>query len=148
LTDQNKAARLQHALSKIDLSSTTTTTTTATRSATPTPKFLPLFDEVHVDEKWFCLCCNGENYTIVYGEEEPPKRHISHKSHITKVMFLCAQARPRRLSDNTWWDGKIIFRLASGPLVSTLLHKEPVLTDQQAPTSLQSSLLTEISTER
>jgi len=28
------------------------------------------------------------------------------KSHITKVMFLCAMARPRRLH-NRWWDGKI-----------------------------------------
>jgi len=104
LTEGNQQARLQRALSKIDFSSTTTT---STRSANPTPKFLPLFDEVHVDEKWFCLCRDGENHIIICGEE-PPKRHVSHKGHITKVMFWCAQARPRRLSSNgTWWDGKI-----------------------------------------
>jgi len=103
LTAENQAARLQHALSKIDLN---TTTTTSTRSENPTAKFLPLFDEVHVDEKWFYLCRDGENYIIIYGEE-PPKRYVSHKSHITKVMFLCAQARPRQLHNRQWWDGKI-----------------------------------------
>jgi len=61
---------------------------------------------VHVDEKWFYLCRDGENYIIIYGEE-PPKRYVSHKSHITKVMFLCAQARPRRLHNGVWWDGKV-----------------------------------------
>jgi len=105
LTEENQQARLQHALSKIDLSSTTTTTTTRA-AANSTLKFLPLFDEVHVDEKWFYLCRDGENYIIIYGEE-PPKRYVSHKSHITKVMFLCAQARPRRLPCGTWWDGKV-----------------------------------------
>ena len=83
LTEGNQQARLQRALSKIDLSSTTTT---GTRSANPTLKFLPLFDEVHVDEKWFYLCQDGENHIIICGEE-PPKRHVSHKGHITKVMF-------------------------------------------------------------
>ena len=33
---------------------------------------------------------------------------IKHKSHITKVMFLCAVARPRfNPSANSWWDGKL-----------------------------------------
>ena len=101
LTEENQQARLQFALSKINLN-----TTTPARHGPPQPKFNTLFDEVHVDEKWFYLCRDGENYIIVYGEE-PPKRHVSHKSHITKVMFLCAQARPRRLHNGTWWDGKI-----------------------------------------
>jgi len=101
LTEENQQARLQFALSKINLN-----TTTPTRHGPPQPKFNTLFDEVHVDEKWFYLCRDGENYIIIYGEE-PPKRYVSHKSHITKVMFLCAQARPRRLHNGTWWDGKI-----------------------------------------
>ena len=66
-----------------------------------------LFDDVHVDEKWFFLCRDGESYLILSDEEEPPKRYVSHKSHITKVMFLCAMARPRRLPNGTWWDGKV-----------------------------------------
>jgi len=101
LTEENQQARLQFALSKINFN-----TTTPTRHGPPQPIFNTLFDEVHVDEKWFCLCRDGENHIIIYGEE-PPKRHASHKSHITKVMFLCAQARPRRLHNGTWWDGEI-----------------------------------------
>jgi len=102
LTDDNQRVRLQFALSKIDLN-----TTTSTRTQVSTPKFLPLFDEVHVDEKWFFLCRDGESYVIISDEEEPPKRYVSHKSHVTKVMFLCAMARPRRLPNGSWWDGKI-----------------------------------------
>jgi len=102
LTDDNQRVRLQFALSKIDLN-----TTTSTRTQVSTPKFLPLFDEVHVDEKLFFLCRDGESYVVVSDEEEPPKRHVSHKSHVTKVMFLCAMARPRRLPNGSWWDGKI-----------------------------------------
>jgi len=101
LTEANQLARLQHALSKIDLNALTSTTRQES-----TTKFLPLMDEVHVDEKWFFLCRDGESYIIIYGEE-PPKRYVSHKSHITKVMFLCAQARPRMLPNRQWWDGKI-----------------------------------------
>ena len=37
-----------------------------------------------------------------------PKRCVKHKSHITKVMFLCAVARLRfNTSANSWWDGKL-----------------------------------------
>jgi len=49
---------------------------------------------------------DNESYILVTDEEEPPERFVKHKSHITKVMFLCAMARPRRLPDR-WWDGKI-----------------------------------------
>ena len=37
-----------------------------------------------------------------------PKRCIKHKSHITKVMFLCTVARLHfNPSANSWWDGKL-----------------------------------------
>ena len=37
-----------------------------------------------------------------------PKRCVKHKSHITKVMILCAVARPQfNTSLNAWWDGKL-----------------------------------------
>ena len=40
--------------------------------------------------------------------EEDPYRSVRHRSHITKVMFLCAQARPRwDEQKNEMWDGKI-----------------------------------------
>ena len=102
LTDENKLKRLQHAMSKIDLN-----TTTETRRGPAEPKFMPLFDEVHVDEKWFFLCRDGESYILISDVENPPVRYVKHKSHITKVMFLCAMARPRRLPNGTWWDGKV-----------------------------------------
>lgn len=69
-------------------------------------KCIEQLDEVHVDEKWFFLCRDGERCTLVSDEEEPPKRHVKHKSHIGKVMFMCALAKPRRIG-NRWWDGKI-----------------------------------------
>ena len=30
-----------------------------------------------------------------------------HKSHIEKIMFITAMARPRMFPDGTWFDGKI-----------------------------------------
>jgi hypothetical protein len=71
------------------------------------PKFLDQMDRVHIDEKWFHMCQDGEGYLLVAGEE-PPVRYTKHKSYIGKVMFLCAQARPRwDHHSNTQWDGKI-----------------------------------------
>jgi hypothetical protein len=55
-----------------------------------------MLDEVHVDEKWFFLCKDTQqSYILVSDKEEPPERYVKHKSHIEKVMFLCALARPR-----------------------------------------------------
>jgi hypothetical protein len=71
------------------------------------PKFLDQMDRVHIDEKWFNMCQDGEGYILVDGEE-PPKRHVKHKNFIGKVLFLCAQARPWwDPHTNTQWDGKI-----------------------------------------
>jgi hypothetical protein len=84
LTEFNKVARFEFALEQIN------TATMGNRS----PKFYAQYDKVHLDEKWFNLCQDGENYILVVGEEAP-ERHVKHKNFITKVMFLCAQARPR-----------------------------------------------------
>ncbi|CAN0068137.1 unnamed protein product, partial [Pylaiella littoralis] len=48
----------------------------------------------HIDEKWFYIWQNGQKYYL-YTDEEVPTRKVQHKSHITKVMFLAAVARPR-----------------------------------------------------
>lgn len=88
-----------------------------------------LCDRVDVDEKWFYLTQDNENYIICDsdydseteseeedGDEEreeqtkesKPVRRIRHKKYITKVQFLCAQARPRwDPHRNAYWDGKI-----------------------------------------
>jgi hypothetical protein len=71
------------------------------------PRFLDQMDRVHIDEKWFNMCQDGEGYILVDGEA-PPQRHVKHKNFIGKVLFLCAQARPRwDPHTNTQWDGKI-----------------------------------------
>ena len=63
-------------------------------------KFLDMMDRIHVNEKWFFLSWQRER--------KNPKRCIKSKLHITKVMFLCAVARPCfNPSVNSWWDGKL-----------------------------------------
>ena len=54
-------------------------------------KFLDMMDHIHVDEKWFFLSQQKERYLLLL-EEKNPKRYAKSKSHITKVMFLCAIA--------------------------------------------------------
>ena len=93
LTEENKVARLIMALES--------------RDPNDPSKFLDMMDRVHVDEKWFFLSRQRERYLLL-PEEKNPKRCVKSKSHITKVMFLCAVARPRfNTSANSWWDGKL-----------------------------------------
>jgi hypothetical protein len=50
---------------------------------------------------------DGKKYILV-DDEEPPNRQVRHKKYMTKVMFLCALARPRWDNvANRYWDGKI-----------------------------------------
>jgi hypothetical protein len=51
------------------------------------------FDSVHVDKKWFFLTEGQLNLYIVPGETVHV-RLVGHKSHILKLMFLAAIARP------------------------------------------------------
>ena len=106
LTVANKLLRIDHCLSKID----------PTTKNDDTMKYTFMDNEIHIDEKWFYLCRDGESFILVADEEEdPPERYVKHKSHIEKVMFLCAQARPRHYQvgtrthnhDQAFFDGKI-----------------------------------------
>jgi len=101
LTSSNKHDRMLHALRQIEESTLTNTTRNNVM------KFCTQHDEVHIDEKWFFLCKDQQTYILVSDEEEPPHRTVKHKSHIAKVMFMCALAKPRRLPNGTWWDGKV-----------------------------------------
>ena len=93
LMEENKVARLIMALES--------------RDPNDPSKFLDMMDRVHVDEKWFFLSRQRERYLLL-PEEKNPKRCVKSKSHITKVMFLCAVAHPRfNTSANSWWDGKL-----------------------------------------
>lgn len=65
------------------------------------------YDEVHVDEKWFFVSKEGQTYYLANHEDDPVRR-VQHKSHVGKVMFLCAVARPRYCHTRKYvWDGKI-----------------------------------------
>ena len=98
LTPTNMHLRMLHALERIDRRTI--------NSRTQPMTYVEQLDEAHIDKKWFFLCRDNENYVLVSNEEEPPKRYVKHKSHVTKVMFVCALAKPRRIND-VWWDGKI-----------------------------------------
>ena len=90
LTEANKYERVLWALSKIDGRA-----------------YKTMEDEIHVDEKWFYLTRDQENY-IMLDDEEDPQRNVKHKSHIDKVMFLAATAKPRwDPHKKQWWDGKL-----------------------------------------
>ena len=72
-----------------------------------TSKFKHMEDLIHVDEKWFYLTKDGQRFIIAVDEAEP-YRHVQHKTFLTKIMFLCAVARPRyNTNKNAWFDGKI-----------------------------------------
>ena len=69
------------------------------------------------------LVVNGIGFTGPSGSNEVPRHDgpypcgwgeknskwcMKNKSHITKVMFLCAVARPHfNPCANSWWDGKL-----------------------------------------
>lgn len=94
LTPKNKLERLQFCLSFID---------------PVTHKFSGMHDQIHIDEKWFYLK-EGKLNAIIAPEEDMPFRNVQSKRFITKVMFLCAVARPRfDEHGNVLFDGKIGF---------------------------------------
>ena len=104
LTEENKVARLLMAL--------------PFRDPVDLTNYHDMLDQIHLDEKWFCLTQKKERYLLL-PEERKPKRCIKHKSHKAKtlnqtqiphkkVLFLCAVVCPRfNPSANSWWDGKL-----------------------------------------
>ena len=91
LTPENKATRVAYCLSNLDQQNC----------------FLPMFNRVDIDEKWFYLTQINTRYILVPGEK-PPHRAARHKNHIPKAMCLTAMARPRKDPvTGVWWDGKI-----------------------------------------
>ena len=93
LMEENKMSRMELALSFVDKNNTS--------------KFENMEDLIHIDEKWFYLTKDGQCF-IIAADEEEPYRHVQHKSFLTKIMFLCAVARPRYdTNKNAWFDRKI-----------------------------------------
>jgi hypothetical protein len=92
LSEMHELARMMFACSRLDCTS-------------------GLFDdclhEVHVDEKWFFLT-EAQMRFWLSPDEPKPHRSTHHKSHIIKVMFLAAVARPRfNAAGECTFDGKI-----------------------------------------
>ena len=110
LTEENKVSRVAYCLEEID---------GATLTGGGEVRYKDMFDRVDIDEKWFYQTTDGKNYILTAAEfedddnnneeeEATPHRTIRHRSHIPKVMFLCAQARPRwDPHRNAMWDGKL-----------------------------------------
>ena len=96
LTEEHKVARVFYALSKLDYASGC---------------FSSFLNDVHVDEKWFEVSPNRVRVYLTHKEKENKKvpiRKVVHKSHVQKIMFLAATARPRFDNDgNCIFDGKI-----------------------------------------
>ena len=66
-----------------------------------------MYDRVDIDETWFHMTQDGQRY-ILTKNEVLPYRHTRHKGYINKVLFLCAQARPRwDPHRNAMWNGKL-----------------------------------------
>ncbi|KAF0748044.1 hypothetical protein AaE_007495 [Aphanomyces astaci] len=78
-----------------------------------------MLDCVHIDEKWFYITQVNRRFYL-WHDEPTPQRKAQSKRHITKVMFLCAVARPRHDSAHRkMWDGKV----GLWPFVETQLAK-------------------------
>lgn len=108
LTEENKLQRVLYAMERVQPSGTA---------------WKPVFNEIHVDEKWFFLSQDNFRYYISAQEKEQNKIRTSrtkHKRHILKVMFLCAVARPACANSM----GRLVF----GPLLIGRGRKEHLFT--------------------
>ena len=71
------------------------------------PKISPMYDFIHLGEKWFYITLVDRRYYLCL-DEQLPHRVVQHKSHIQKLMFLAAVARPRfSVNPSEVFDGKI-----------------------------------------
>ncbi|XP_013608030.1 PREDICTED: uncharacterized protein LOC106314747 isoform X1 [Brassica oleracea var. oleracea] len=96
LKEANIRGRLQFCISMLDKD-----------SLPHEPKFVDMYNIVHIDEKWFYMTKKTEKYYLLPIEEEP-HRTCQSKNYIGKVMFLAAMARPRFDEEgNEVFDGKI-----------------------------------------
>ncbi|CAE6199218.1 unnamed protein product [Arabidopsis arenosa] len=96
LREGNMKARLEFCVSMLDSS-----------TLHDNPKFVDMYNIVHIDEKWFYMTKKTETYYLLPIEEEP-HRTCQSKNYIGKVMFLAAMARPRfDTKGNETFSGKI-----------------------------------------
>ena len=70
-------------------------------------RFKNMDNVLHADEKWFYSSTLQHRHRIFPGEERHPDYQVQHKSHITKMMFLCVVGRPQHVEGYPPFDGKI-----------------------------------------
>ena len=98
LTDRHKLARLEFAYSFLN----------NVHNGDPAKcHYDDMLKTVHVDEKRFEVCKDGQGCYLLPDEDRPAAPKLQHKSHVTSVMFLCAVARPHVDSKDRRFDGKI-----------------------------------------
>lgn len=97
LTEAHKEARCKWVLDKADRSHGVNR---------PIHYFQAGFNTVHVDESWFFLQRVSNQVLVFDGINVPDAPTTQHKSHIVKVMFLVALARPF-MHEGVLFDGKI-----------------------------------------
>jgi hypothetical protein len=90
------------------------------------PKFIEMYNIIHMDEKWFNITSKYMKYYML-PEEDDPYRTIHNKNRIGKVMFLSAVGRPiYDDAGNYLFDGKLgvwpFVRKVQHALVSLFLH--------------------------
>lgn len=96
LKEDNKKARVNFCLSMLDKN-----------ALAHQPKFVDMYNIVHIDEKWFYMTKKTQTYYLLPSEEDP-LRTCQSKNFISKVMFLAAMARPRYDGEgNETFSGKI-----------------------------------------
>ena len=111
--------------------------------------FKGAFDKIHVDEKWFFITEIALRTYLTANEKakgKKPVRRCQHKSHIMKVMFLAAVARPR-FNDNgeCTFDGKIgIYPIVEQVQAQRSSINRPRGTLEWKPRSLTREVYTEI----
>ncbi|KAK9714173.1 hypothetical protein RND81_06G076600 [Saponaria officinalis] len=87
LTQENMVARIKFVLSKIQ-----------PQTFHENPVFQPMYESIHIDEKWFYMTKASERYYLLPDEEEP-YRCLKSKRFITKVMFIAAVGRSMYAED-------------------------------------------------
>ena len=139
LTEENRLARFEMAMDS--------------RDPVDQTKYQDMRDQIHVDEKGFFSC--GRRKGTFSIKTKNPKHCVNHKSHITKVMFLCAVARPHlNPCSNSWWDGKLgIWPIGDWDLAkwksknrpkATLVWKNKIVTEEVYRDLLISKLIPSI----
>lgn len=73
----------------------------------PNHLYKDFYDTIMIDESWFFMKRVNNQVWLLDDTVVPDAPTCQHKSHIEKVMFLVAVARPRTLADGTHFSGKI-----------------------------------------